>query len=176
LCFSTQLFRCTYAQGPSGGVHRELEFAGCPDPNADGNGDLPADFICDFPVFISGFFIEGLPAPAVAAHAKHNLNTGHTTTVKIYRLDGNNDCTSPPFVHKAAGINFENPSDDGFVWKGNFVLFRPRGQISNDPGGFDVDGRGGFFVLNGRLTFEDTSFTIKKYVGKKPVDVCALLA
>ena len=122
------------------------------------------------------FFIDGLPAPAAVAQDKNELNTGRTPIAKIYRLDENLDCTSPPFVHRAVGFNAQAESDDGFSWKGKFVLFRPRGQFSNDPGGFDVDGNGGFFVLNGQLTFEDTSFTIKKYKGKTSVDVCAALA
>jgi hypothetical protein len=161
----------TYTQGPSG-AHRELQYRGCPDPNADGNGELAG--FCDFPVFVSGLGIEGLPLPAGQAHAKNDLNTGRLHELQVYRLDQNSNCATAPYVHNGAG-NFQPGSNEGFSWQGNFVLLRPAGQISNDPGGLDRDGTGGIWAVKGKVTFSDTAFTMKSYKGKTPVDICAIL-
>jgi hypothetical protein len=174
LCSHPSLsYICTYTQGPNNnGVHRELTFAGCPTPN-DIDVFYLEGFLCDFN-FIVKDNGEGLPQWAADANDK---NTGVTGVIEFYSLDENSDCTSPPFVPKLGGIYFEDPSvDDEFSWKGKFALFRPSGQISNDPDGFDADGKGGIFVLSGRITFEDDSFTIKEYKGAAPVDVCAALS
>jgi hypothetical protein len=150
------------------------DYAGCPDPEATGNGEI--DFVCAFSVFLEGFGLQGLPTPAANATVGKDLNVGVTTSVKVYRLDDIKDCTSAPFVAKKGGVNFEATSDEGFTWKGNFLMFRPPGQLSMDPGGFDTDGEGGFFLMNGALTFKDSNFTIVEYKGKTPVDICDLLA
>jgi hypothetical protein len=134
------------------------------------------------PVFLSQACAQALPSttqdlglmrcrtPALEAQLKNGLNTG-LTKATVYRLDENFDP-----VCLSGAINFQEPSDDGFIWAGNLLLLRRPGLQSNDPDGFDKDGKGGIFAMNGRIRYEDISFTIESYKGKTPIDVCALLA
>lgn len=140
---------------------------------------LPAGFVCDFPIVIAGFGVSGLPEGAAAAMEKQGLSVGINPPAGFYRVEddtADNPCESivSSYVGKGKGANFEAP-EDSFRWSGSFVLARPSGQTSyvdKFP-----DQQGGLWEVSGSVFFEDGGdFTLVKYNGKKPFDICAYLA
>jgi hypothetical protein len=106
------------------------------------------------------------------------MNVGALPDVPVLRLSRASPCSSilsSYTVQGSGGTTTQGNPDDGsqFSWKGGFLLIRPAGQTSLDP--TIPDQVASLFELSGIITFQG-DFTVLKYAGTTPVDVCKMLA
>jgi hypothetical protein len=135
--------------------------------------------LCGFPIIIKDFCKDGLPDPAVAntLYAK-GINVGALPDLPVLRVSSS-PCSSIVSSYTVQGKGWTstqgNPDDGSQIsWKGGFLLVRPAGQTSLDP--TIPDKVASLFVLSGIITFQGDDFTVLKYAGTTPVDVCKMLA
>ena len=184
-------FRCSFYQGK--GNENRLDRSACTDDSRFwiSSADNPCG---NYPIVLTGFCVPGLPEPAANNPLRfqgcgdEGINNGINPDGGVYRVDedppeGWDGANPEPcdqicsfHVGRGQGANFLDPDDEGkFTWSGGFTVFRPAGQTSYDPTFPDQEG-GIWEVTGGTVFFEDgDDFTVRKYVGKKPFDVCAEL-